>query len=85
MSIWGLVGASLGLAIAVLGNIFVYPFVAKRREARFASTYASMPVETAAKRRNMAQTMAKVQYRVVMPVLFAGMGYVFGNQLLGAN
>ena len=85
MSAYGLIGAGIGLGVAILGNLYVYPFVVKMRHERFAAKRASMPIEQSEKRETMIKNMLLFQYRVVMPILFSVVGYIFGTQLLGAN
>ncbi|WP_162757231.1 hypothetical protein [Rhizobium cremeum] len=85
MSNAALFGAVLGLAVAIFANLVVFPWVARAREKRFAEFYSAMPADKSLARRKWSLLALKLQYRVVMPLLFAGIGYMFGNKLLGAN
>ncbi len=85
MSVYGLIGAGVGLLVAVLGNLFVFPFVMKMRRERFGDRPTSLSPEQSQRRKALIEYAFMFQYRVVMPILFSVFGYIFGNQLLGAK
>ncbi len=84
MASQGLVGAAIGLLVAVLGNVFLFPVILRMREQRFAHFYAGMPPEQAERRKRLVLMALRIQYRVITPILFVVIGYMFGIKLLGA-
>jgi len=78
----GLVGAVLGLLIALFGNLVVLPYVLRQQDRKVALDYRA-PVFGWGKPR--IASITKLMYRVQMPILFAPIGAVTAVQMFGGS
>lgn len=78
----GIIGALVGLAIAVMGNMFVLPWVLRVQKQRYDSGWKPLLGKP---HPEFIATMTKFQYRIIMPLLFGFVGYQFGTTFMGAK